>query len=166
VPWNQDFGASDPASDPVQLITAWIPITAASPHNDGLEVIPGSHRLGWLPHQRDERGPEVCAKALTSALANHPELQPTGLDAQPGDRVLFDQLTLHRSLGNRSCRCRRSLDLRYAPAGCSSGWPGLWSRDPMVGEGWSPGVAELVGQRQWGLANPLTRIQKRVDLAA
>jgi len=80
--------------------------------------------------------------------------------------VLFDQLTLHRSLPNRSRRCRWSLDLRYAAAGCSSGRPGLWSRDPMVGEGWTPGVAELVAQRQRALANPLTPLQKRVDLAA
>jgi len=166
VPWHQDFGASDPASDPVQLITAWIPLTAASPHHGGLEVIPGSHRLGWLPHHRDERGPEVCAQALATALANHPELQPTTLDAQPGDLVLFDQLTLHRSLPNHSRRCRWSLDLRYAAAGCSSGRPGLWSRDPVVGEGWSPVVAELVAQRQRALANPLTPLQKRVDLAA
>ena len=166
VPWHQDLCASDPATDPVELVTAWIPLTAASPYHGGLEVIPGSHRLGWLPHHRGERGPEVCAQALATVFANHPELQPTALDAQPGDLVLFDQLTLHRSLPNRSSRCRWSLDLRFAALGSSSGRPGLWSRDPVVGEGWSPEVAELVAQRQRALANPLTRIEKRVDLAA
>jgi len=35
-----------------------------------------------------------------------------------------------------------------------------------VGEGWSPEVAQLVAQRQRALANPLTPLQKRVDLAA
>jgi hypothetical protein len=59
VPWHQDFGASDPNCDPVQLITAWIPLTAASPFHGGLEVIPHSHHVGWLPHGRGEKGPEV-----------------------------------------------------------------------------------------------------------
>ena len=160
VPWHQDYGASDPTCDPVQLITAWIPLTAASPRHGGLELIPNSHQLGWLPHHRGERGPEVQPAALKSALAG---LQPISVDARPGDLVLFDQLTLHRSLPNRSSRCRWSLDLRYAASGCSSGRPGLWSRDPQVGEGYSPAVAQLVSERHQALSDTTTRIRKRVD---
>jgi ectoine hydroxylase-related dioxygenase (phytanoyl-CoA dioxygenase family) len=160
VPWHQDYGASDPTCDPVELVTAWIPLTAASPHHGGLELVPSSHRLGWLPHHRGERGPEVLPSALEEALAGKPAIR---LDARPGDLVLFHQLTLHRSLPNHSSRCRWSLDLRYSAAGCSTGRPGLWSRDPRVGEGFSPSVAELVQERQQALSNPRIRIQKRVD---
>jgi hypothetical protein len=160
VPWHQDYGASDPACDPVELVTAWIPLTAASPRHGGLELIPSSHRLGWLPHHRGERGPEVLPSALEESLAGKPAIR---LDARPGDLVLFHQLTLHRSLPNHSSRCRWSLDLRYSAAGCSTGRPGLWSRDPRVGEGFSPAVAELVQERQQALSNPSIRIQKRVD---
>jgi len=164
VPWHQDYGASDPCCDPVELITAWIPLTAAGAHHGGLEVIPKSHQLGWLPHHRGDRGPEVEPQALQNALQTHPELVPVQIEARPGDLVLFHQLTLHRSLPNRSSRCRWSLDLRYAANGCSSGRPGLWSRDPQVGEGYSPAVAELVSERHQALSDPGTRIRKRVDL--
>lgn len=161
VPWHQDFGASDPQADPVCLVTAWIPLSPAEPRHGGLELIPRSHQLGWLPHQRGPRGPEVLPEALDDALEQRPDLQPVAIHAQPGDVVLFDQLTLHRSLINRSSRTRWSLDLRYAEAGQSTGRPGQWAYDPRVGEPWSNAVLELAEQRVQAMVHP---IHKRVDL--
>ena len=86
------------------------------------------------------------------------------LDASPGDLVLFDQLTLHRSLPNRSHRCRWSLDLRYSAAGTSTGRPGLWSRDPLVGETYGPELETLILERHQALSNPGITLRKRVDL--
>jgi hypothetical protein len=80
--------------------------------------------------------------------------------------VLFDQLTLHRSLPNRSRRTRWSLDLRYGRAGSSGGRPGLWQRDPLIGEPINTGLLELVKQRCSALADPGTRVLKRIDLDA
>lgn len=164
VPWHQDYGATDPADESVALITAWVPITQASPHHGGLQVIPGSHRLGWLPHRRSERGPEVCADGLATRMIQHPDLQSLSIDARPGDVVLFDQFTLHKSLPNQSNRCRWSIDLRYAEVGRSSGRQGLWRRDPMVGEALDNSVRALISERLSALANPATVIRKRVDL--
>jgi ectoine hydroxylase-related dioxygenase (phytanoyl-CoA dioxygenase family) len=164
VPWHQDYGASDPQGDPVCLLTAWIPLSPAGPRQGGLELIPRSHQLGWLPHERGPRGPEVRPEALAQALQQRPDLQPVAIDAQPGDVVLFDQLTLHRSLPNRSRRCRWTLDLRYAEAGCSSGRPGQWARDPLVGEPLGPALLELVRQRAAALGDPGCPVRKRVDL--
>jgi hypothetical protein len=166
VPWHQDFGASDPTVGPVNLVTAWIPLSPASPRHGGLELIPRSHQLGWLPHRRGERGPEVEPEVLAAALRQHHNLQPVAVNAQPGDVVLFDQLTLHRSLPNRSRRSRWSLDLRYCKAGSSGGRPGLWQRDPLIGEPINGALLELVKQRCSALADPGTRVLKRVDLTA
>lgn len=164
VPWHQDYGATDPADESVALVTAWVPITQASPHHGGLQVIPGSHRLGWLPHRRGEHGPEVCADGLAIRMAQHLDLQPLSINARPGDVVLFDQFTLHRGLPNQSNRCRWSLDLRYAEAGHSSGRRGLWRRDPLVGEAVDTTVMDLVRERLSALADPATVLHKRVDV--
>jgi hypothetical protein len=164
VPWHQDYGASDPTAGPVTLVTAWIPLSPASPRHGGLELIPRSQRLGWLAHQRGDRGPEVDPLALAKTLEQHPDLKPVAIDAQPGDVVLFDQLTLHRSLPNRSRRTRWSLDLRYSCIGSSTGRPGLWQRDPRIGEPVDEELMALVQQRCTAMANPATPILKRVDL--
>jgi len=161
VPWHQDYGASDPQADPVCLVTAWIPLSPAHPRHGGLELIPRSHQLGWLPHHRDQRGPEIVPQALTDALRQRPDLQAVAINGQPGDVVLFDQLTLHRSLPNHSKRTRWSLDLRYAESGQSSGRLGQWSRDPLVGELLSSDVLQLAKQRIQAMSNP---IRKRVDM--
>lgn len=160
VPWHQDYGATDPQADPIDLITAWIPLSPAGPRHGGLELIPRSHQLGWLPHYRGARGPEVRPEALAKALRQHPDLQAIAINARPGDVVLFHQFTLHRSLRNRSRRTRWSLDLRYAQAGQSTGRPGQWAIDPIVGAPWSNTVMELAQQRFDAMAQP---IRKRVD---
>lgn len=164
VPWHQDFGASDPSCDPLDLVTVWIPLSPADAFHGGLELIPRSHQLGWLPHRRGNRGPEVTPSLLAQTLEYRRDLQPVCVDAQPGDAVLFHQCLLHRSLPNRSRRCRWSLDLRYAEAGSSSGRPGLWQRDPLVGEPVDAALMDLIAQRQAAMDNPLrVKVIKRVD---
>lgn len=169
VPWHQDHGASDPACDPLSLVTVWVPLTLAGARQGGLELIPGSPRLGWLAHHRGERGPEVRPEALAQRLGpggSAPAARPVAVEARPGDVVLFDQLTLHRSIPNRSHRCRWSLDLRYAAAGFSTGRPGLWDHDPVVGECGGDALATLVEQRQAALAEANLRVRRRVDQEA
>ena len=120
VPWHQDYGATDPTQNDVNLVTVWIPLTISDSHHGGLELIPRSTQLGWLPHKRGERGPEVEESALQTALQCRPDLLPFQIRAMPGDVILFDQYTLHRSLVNRSRRVRWSVDMRYMRCGTSS----------------------------------------------
>ncbi len=164
VPWHQDYGASDPSSGEIDLVTAWIPLTAATSHHGGLELIPGSNQLGWLPHHRGRYGPEVVQETMKEAMLTNSQLKPFCLEAMPGDLVLLDQLTLHRSLPNLSTRCRWTLDFRYAEAGCNTGRPGLWTQDPIIGDPLSPEVLKNVQQRQTSLTTNEVIINKRVDL--
>ena len=159
VPWHQDYGASDPTVEDVRLLTLWIPLGPASARHGGLELIPRSNHLGWLPHARGERGPEVDLLSMKNALETGQSLTPVSVDAQAGDVIIFDQMMLHRSLKNHSRICRWSLDLRYAACGESTGRPGQWDRDPLVGERVGDEVMKLVRQR-FNLGVP---IRKRVD---
>ena len=159
VPWHQDYGASDPTVGRVRLVTVWIPLGPASTYHGGLEVIPRSNHLGWLPHTRTERGPEVNKQAMYDALNVNRNLSPVSVQASAGDVIVFDQLTLHKSARNKSRICRWSLDFRYAAMGQSTGRPGQWDRDPRIGDDLGSGVMKLARQRYSSEAP----IRKRVD---
>ena len=159
VPWHQDYGASDPTIGRVRLVTVWIPLSPASTYHGGLEIIPRSNHLGWLPHSRTERGPEVNKQAMYDALKLNKNLSTVSVQASAGDMIVFDQLTLHKSARNKSRICRWSLDFRYAALGQSTGRPGQWDRDPRIGDDLGSGVMKLARQRYSSEAP----IRKRVD---
>ena len=159
MPWHQDYGASDPTVGRVRLVTVWIPLGPASTYHGGLEIIPRSKHLGWLPHSRAARGPEVNVNAMCDALKVNRNLSPVSVQASAGDVIIFDQLTLHKSARNKSRICRWSLDFRYAAMGQSTGRPGQWDRDPRVGDDVGSGVMKLVRQRY----SSEVPIRKRVD---
>ena len=159
VPWHQDYGASDPAIDRVRLVTVWIPLGPASTYHGGLEIIPRSNHLGWLPHSRAARGPEVNVNAMCDALKVNRNLSTVSVQASAGDVIIFDQLTLHKSCRNKSRICRWSLDFRYAALGQSTGRPGQWDSDPRIGDDVDSGVMKLVRQRY----SSEIPIRKRVD---
>lgn len=163
VPWHQDYGATDPSQCNLQIVTAWIPLTSSNAYKGGIEIIPRSTKLGWLEHQRGEKGPEVKEEILQKALKEHSDLQPVQVRAHPGDIILFDQYTLHRSLINFSNQIRWSIDMRYISQGSESGRPGMWSRNPVVGEFTTAKVMHLAKQRQGSMENPEVSIRKRVD---
>ena len=159
VPWHQDYGASDPTVGKVRLVTVWIPLSPALTYHGGLEIIPRSNHLGWLPHSRTERGPEVNKQAMYDALKENRNLSTVSVQARAGDIILFDQLTLHKSFRNKSRICRWSLDFRYAALGQSTGRPGQWDRDPRIGDDLGSGLMKLVRQRY----SSEIPIRKRVD---
>ena len=163
VPWHQDYGATDPRQSNLCVVTAWIPLTPTHSHNGGIEIIPRSTSLGWLEHRRGERGPEVKEEIMRKVLNDRKDLQPVKLKTDLGDLILFDQYTLHRSLINSSNKIRWSMDMRYISAGSESGRPGMWSRNPAVGECVGAEVMSLIQQRHDSMFNPQGKIRKRVD---
>jgi len=163
VPWHQDYGATDPSQNNLEIVTAWIPLTSSNANNGGIELIPRSTKLGWLEHHRGDRGPEVKEEILKRALEEHSDLQPVKVSAHPGDIILFDQYTLHRSLINSSNQLRWSIDMRYMSQGSESGRPGIWSKNPVVGKFVQSEVMPLAKQRQDSMDNPEITIRKRAD---
>lgn len=104
VPWHQDngYGQLEPPLD----LTVWIALDDCTPENGCLWVLPGSQRLGLLPH--DERG------SLLAVAIEEPGI-PVPMAA--GDALLFGSLLLHRSLPNRTATTRVALYLRYCDPG-------------------------------------------------
>jgi phytanoyl-CoA hydroxylase len=118
VPWHQDSGYLAPECDGALLVTAWVPLTRATIDNGCLEVLPGAHRGGLLPHRNARGGAylDVAPEAL-------PAIAPRAVPARPGDVLLLSNLTPHRSTPNRTDRVRWSVDVRYHRDGESSGYP-------------------------------------------
>ena len=162
-PWHQDYGATDPGQNNLCIVTAWIPLISTDSRNGGMEILPRSTSLGWLEHRRGERGPEIKNEIMKEVLDVRRDLQPMKTKTTLGDLILFDQFTLHRSLINNSNQLRWSIDMRYISSGSKSGRPGMWHRNPEVGECVNTEVMSLIEQRQNSMENPDTVIRKRVD---
>lgn len=90
VPWHQDF-VSRP-QEPRKFI-AWCAIDPVTIHSGALKVIPGSHKLGFLPWYR------------VNGETHHDRIDLTGVDTSkaihvqlnPGDVLIFNQLLVHSS---------------------------------------------------------------------
>jgi hypothetical protein len=99
--WWQEF--------PKELVNVAIAIDGADAQNGALELFPGyHHRLlstpGEMRHMNAEESQQIDFGSG--------ELMTTG----PGDLIIFDSMTPHRSGPNMSNRLRRQFYLTYSPA--------------------------------------------------
>lgn len=105
-PWHRDAMTHVSASDPVTVLTCWVPMGDVGEDNGCLVAVPGGHRsypdLGW------PLDPDVVQELDAKSVA---------LPARLGDVVLLDKNVPHASLPNRSSTLRWSFDLRYHPTG-------------------------------------------------
>lgn len=103
-PWHQDY-AYWMSTEPEQ-VTSWLAIDDATLDNGCIELIPGSHRLGLIPHHSEE---------LQISLDNIPQDKILKVPVSAGTIIYFHVLTLHFSGPNRTDRSRRSLITDYDP---------------------------------------------------
>jgi hypothetical protein len=89
-----------------ETLTVWVPLTDCPVEMGGLQILPGSHRLGLLPARQD---PNAGTLELTAPL---PQGWLSG-DYRSGDVLVFHSLTVHRALPNVSDRLRASIDFRF-----------------------------------------------------
>ena len=114
-PWHHDqpYGWYDGS----QLCQFWIPLDKVDLGSGALELIRGSHRWGkWFnvvdfKAQKDEtqdldKMPDIEADRSRFDIVHY--------DMEPGDCILFSELTVHSSPANRSPRPRHGLALHYA----------------------------------------------------
>lgn len=125
------------------VLTAWVCFTPCKRDKEGLRVIPGSHRWGFLaPDDPDfNSAPIYLSIPLTDA-------RWATADFEPGDVVIFHSLTVHAGGPNTTDSLRLSADYRYQravdpimrewtlPHGSST--VGSWAG---VAEGWSSHAA-------------------------
>ncbi len=98
--WHQDYGYwyQNKCLAP-DMLSIWLALDDSTRANGCLQVLPRSHRLGRLDHDRVDGQTVVDAEYLAAALERF-DLQYVEMDA--GDALVFDCNLLHRSDANRS----------------------------------------------------------------
>ncbi|MBA2518061.1 MAG: phytanoyl-CoA dioxygenase family protein [Chloroflexia bacterium] len=132
--WHQDNGVVTEDADETDIITVWLPLTAATQQNGCLVVQPRGHREGLLPHCPFDSG----AANKNGGAGLHIPAQYLGEDEHlvtlpmaAGDVLLMHRRTPHASHSNTSDHVRWSFDLRYNPIGHPTGrsaFPGFVAR--------------------------------------
>jgi len=92
------------------LWTVWVPLGDCPRALGGLAVLPGSHLAGLWPHRGEDTGQQGVDVGEEPVWAS--------ADYRCGDVLMFDSLTVHRALENRTAdRLRLSADFRYTTEG-------------------------------------------------
>jgi hypothetical protein len=132
VSWHQDSVTYGLEGD--LLVTAWVALTDSGPDNAGMRVIPGSHRLGDLPHRDTDDPDNVLSRGETVAI-DVDERRAVLVTLRAGEMSLHHLRTLHASPPNPSDRPRVGYAIRYmAPSMRPRGGPAsallVRGRDP------------------------------------
>lgn len=115
--WHQDGGYTEAVEgaqgqvDVLRMMNVWSPLVPARVENGCMQFVPGTHKLGVVPHIAKEHYLEISPEYLQPR-----EAQAINVEMDPGDVVLFHNLLFHRGLPNRSATIRWSLDWRYQDA--------------------------------------------------
>lgn len=135
VPPHQD-GINDRIElDPARSVAAWLAITDATAANGCLEVLPGSHRHGYLPYRRAQDATASGRRPLTTGTpAGEAAFAPLPLAA--GQACVLDVRLVHRSGPNVGTGMRAGLNIRYVA-------PGAWT----LRAGPPPRVYPVTGDR-------------------
>ena len=122
--WHQDAGytssgahghdgnSGEQTADQMRMVNVWTPLVPARRENGCMQFIPGTHRLGVVPHfKKNEYYLEITPDELQPRLKD-----AVDIELDPGDLVLFSNLLFHQGLCNRSQTIRWSCDWRYQDA--------------------------------------------------
>ncbi|WBV44035.1 phytanoyl-CoA dioxygenase family protein [Pseudoroseomonas cervicalis] len=112
VTWHQDqthWGLTEP-----RAVTAWLALTASTPENGGVRMLPGSNRV-VLAHRDNGDGRNMLGRR-EEVLAEVDEAEAVDVTLAPGEMSLHDPLIVHGSPPNRSAGRRIGFAIRYIPA--------------------------------------------------
>ena len=119
--WHQDGGYThfvhtddsvrhDDVED-LRMLNVWSPLVPAREENGCMQFVPGSHKLGVVPHVSRRYYLEIVDPRYTPLFK-----KAVSIELDPGDVVLFSNLLFHQGLPNRSRTVRWNLDWRYQDA--------------------------------------------------
>lgn len=118
-PWHQD--AAYWRQFAPKQVTVWIAIDDATEENGCIWAIPGSHKLGLIPHVAKELQVPESRLDLTQAVP---------VPVRAGGLLIFHSLVLHMSKANTSDKPRCAIICDYDclpnPAQDSRGAVGVW----------------------------------------
>ncbi len=109
--WHQDAGYTSKEADILRMMNVWTPLVPVNVENGCMEFIPGSHKWGVVPHEKDQYYLRIHDDYIEPV-----ESEAVTIEIDPGDVVIFSNLLFHRGLPNRSSHIRWSLDFRYQDA--------------------------------------------------
>lgn len=109
--WHQDGGYTEGDVGDLRMVNVWTPFVPARVANGCMQFIPGTHKLGPVPHERRQYYLEIASAVLDA----HRD-RAINIELDPGDVVLFHNLLFHRGLPNHSPEIRWSADWRYQDA--------------------------------------------------
>lgn len=126
-PWHQDYLSQFGSYDGLVF---WSPLVPISKEIGPLQVLEKSHAAGLLPvfyedekHSNTPYGLKIYNEEQIIRKYNCKELV-----CDPGDLLILDFKTIHRSGNNSSAQVRWSMQMRYFnfndPLGISKGWSG------------------------------------------
>lgn len=145
--WHQDrpFWAVEGE----QICSTWLALTRADAAGSALEFVRGSHRWGvdYRPEYPAMRGaaPAHAERALWPGIQEHLEnydqiaidfeqypddYEVCSFAVEPGDVLLFDYRTMHRSRGNSSPHRRAAVSWRWL--GDDATWSPKVGSDPII----------------------------------
>jgi phytanoyl-CoA hydroxylase len=116
-PWHQDASYFR-VTDPGLIAGVWIALDPASKRNGCMELIPGSHLGGGVPHEH-ENDFNRC-RILESHLDRDARI---AIEMQPGDALIFHALLHHFTEPNTSDLRRRAVQFHYHQIGAV--WAGV-----------------------------------------
>src|SRR5579885_721765 len=94
-PWHQDYSSSC-----LRAFHAWVPLRRVDSHYGTVRVIPGTHKRGFVAHDMSNpRRPFLPQQVIAG-------LDSVVIEADPGDALIFNSLTFHRSETNQSNRIK------------------------------------------------------------
>ena len=77
-------------------ITTWVPMCETNKTRGGLAVIPGSNKLGLIPHAMQPNASGLMAHGIAMDSINEEQLgKPLVLSTSPGDAIMFNPYLIH-----------------------------------------------------------------------
>lgn len=112
-PWHQDFPYWYAFTPKLahRIVTEFIFLDDATAENGALRVLPGSHKNGPIPRDKNAEDKHCADASLID------ESMERVVEAPAGSLLFFGTFLVHRSTPNRSDAQRRALLLSYQPGG-------------------------------------------------
>lgn len=112
--WHQDTPYF-PIAPVTETVGLWIALDRATLENGCMQVVPGSHRQGPVPHIQGETG-----WRLDDAASARAQAAAVAVPVEPGSALLFDANLLHFTDANRSRQRRRAVQFHFSSAGTTA----------------------------------------------
>jgi hypothetical protein len=109
-PWHQDEAFREPGFE-YDEISIWIALTDSTIENGAIAYIPGSHRLGVLPHRLNGGSKEA------NTIECYAGFDPQSAAVRPipaGAMIIHHGRTVHGSSGNKTNNPRLAYILQYS----------------------------------------------------